>query len=195
MQCRLTRVILTKDFLIGKYASDTSIVGMCDGYNPSGHTDCRKPVGCVSWLDCVTFCNTLSEQEGLTPVYINDGNVECNWEANGYRLPTESEWEYSAYGERHAGFFDDVDLYAVSDHFSGPEAVGPCPNERGLYDMTEMLKSGAGMDTTRILHRMQQIQEPLLLNLVLSERLGVEVTPQSHGLLEYPTENGLKILG
>ena len=53
-----------------------------------------------------------------------------------------------------------------------------------------MLKSGAGMDTTRILNRMQRIQKPLLLNPVPPERLGVEVTPQSHGLLEYPTENG-----
>lgn len=67
----------------------------------SGH-----PIHSISWHDAVKWCNARSEMENLTPAYTVDGgviyrqgvrnDVVCNWNANGYRLPTQAEWENSA---------------------------------------------------------------------------------------------------
>ena len=63
-------------------------------YNPSHFKDDELPIECIGWHEAVLFCNKKSEKGGLQPCYtINGEHVECNFKANGYRLPTEAEWE------------------------------------------------------------------------------------------------------
>ena len=68
-----------------------------------------KPVAMVNWYDVIVWCNAYSEKDGLEPCYTYQGQVlrdssdtascdlaQCSWTATGYRLPSESEWEYAA---------------------------------------------------------------------------------------------------
>ena len=113
------------------------------GANPSRWKGDKNPVEQVRWSDAVKYCNKLSQQERLTPCY-NLTNWQCDFEANGYRLPTEAEWEYACRAGTTTPFFfgrtsDNLGNYAWFDRNSDghPNPVGKKePNPWGLYDIT-----------------------------------------------------------
>jgi formylglycine-generating enzyme required for sulfatase activity len=103
------------------------------------------PVINIGWYDALAYCNWLSKQQRLKPVYTIDGfNVSADWSANGYRLPLESEWEYAARGARKgqawqfsgSGSADEVAWYR-NNAGDKPHAIGlKRANDLGLYDMS-----------------------------------------------------------
>lgn len=112
------------------------------GDNPSRRKQPKNPVESVRWSDGVKFCNARSKLEGLEPCY-NLETWECSFDANGYRLPTEAEWECACRaGAKTAYFFGDnpsqLADYAWFEKNSGghPQPVGQKkPNAWGLYDI------------------------------------------------------------
>ena len=129
-------------FLMDKYLVTQEQYQKVTGANPSRWKADKNPVEQVRWSDAVTFCNKRSELEKLEPCY-DLKTWTCNFEANGYRLPTEAEWEYaSRAGSTTAYFFGDntskLGDYAWFAKNAGghPRPVGQKqPNAWGLYDI------------------------------------------------------------
>ncbi len=104
------------------------------------------PMQHVTWYDAVAYCNWLSEKHGLQKCYVEnqDGGIDLDRSKNGYRLPTEAEWEFAARGgnKSHNTLFAgsakaaDVCWYDDSSKLRGPQKIGTKqPNELGIYDM------------------------------------------------------------
>ncbi|WP_432931317.1 formylglycine-generating enzyme family protein [Microbispora sp. CA-135349] len=101
------------------------------------------PMAEVSWKDAVRFCNLLSETAGLTPCYsfgddLDAQDVVCDWDADGYRLPSEAEWEYACRagttGVRY-GELDEIAWYRENSGGRLHDVGTKAPNAWGLYDM------------------------------------------------------------
>jgi formylglycine-generating enzyme required for sulfatase activity len=106
----------------------------------TAHGD-RLPVEGVSWWDAVRFCNALSQQEELAPAYrLRAGGEAVEWDASadGYRLPTEAEWEHACRAGTTGARYGTLDEIAWHRGNSGERihvVGGRQPNAWGLYDM------------------------------------------------------------
>jgi formylglycine-generating enzyme required for sulfatase activity/class 3 adenylate cyclase len=109
------------------------------GRNPSYFVGGSCPVEMVSWFDAVEFCNELSIAHRLEPVYeISGEQVDSDPARDGYRLPTETEWEHCCRGELDGadryGPIDEIAWYSANSE-GGTHPVGELKPNRGIYDL------------------------------------------------------------
>ena len=134
-----------------------------DGNKLTGDAVLNNPVNYVNWYAAIAYCNKLSLKENLTPCYSVSGVTDwenlayssiptsynsawnaatCNFEADGYRLPTEAEWEWLARGGENYTYagsntVGDVAWYTSITNDTGTREVKTkAPNGYGLYDMS-----------------------------------------------------------
>ncbi|MBB4935509.1 formylglycine-generating enzyme required for sulfatase activity [Lipingzhangella halophila] len=132
-----------RPFLLAPHPVTRELYSVVQGAAPASSAGSRTPVTEVCWIEAVRFCNLLSQETGLSPCYsIGDDpdgqDVVCDWEADGYRLPTEAEWEYAcragSSGDRY-GELDEIAWYRGNSDGMVHDVAAKVPNAWGLHDM------------------------------------------------------------
>ncbi|OUA94352.1 cytoplasmic protein [[Bacillus thuringiensis] serovar konkukian] len=133
--------VQVNSFLLAKYVVTMELYDAITNHTSNLSKDKNKPVVNISWNDAIMFCNLLSKKAGLKEYYsINDGCqiVSCNLDSNGYRLPSEAEWQYACKAGTPGYTYGELQKIAWYNKNSNGEiqAVGKKePNAWGLYDM------------------------------------------------------------
>ncbi len=132
---RSHRTVDLEPFEIGVYAVTQEQLSEVLGVS-APHPE--RPATDVSWLRAVHFCNALSEWEGTEQAYFFDGE-DVTWDvsSDGFRLPTEAEWEFAcragSTGPHYAPLADAA--WTAADGVTSPQPVGgKIPNLNGLFD-------------------------------------------------------------
>lgn len=130
-----------RPFRLARYPVTKGLYDALTNNSPNSSDGELTPFVNVSWHDAISFCNLLSQKNGLKACYSisNDGEtVRCDWESDGYRLPTEAEWQYACKagtaGYRY-GELDKIAWYSENSGGSLHEVGRKDPNPWGLYDM------------------------------------------------------------
>lgn len=159
-----TSDVILSSFYISKYEIIQADYYAVMRFNPSYWQQDDHPVEQVSWFDAIEYCNRRSLNEFLTPCYTystfgtnpnnwpagwntsddNHTNVSCDWTAKGYRLPSESEWQYAAMGGNQSHNYtysgsntiDDVAWYYSNSGDIQHSVGAKSANELGLFDMS-----------------------------------------------------------
>lgn len=142
------QVTLTKSYYMSPYEVTEEL---WDAVMGSGSSTSQKPKGNMTWYEAVSFCNVMSTAHGLTPAYTGSG-TDWSWDqsANGYRLPTEAEWEYACRATSTTAFsnggitatgcdldtnLDAMGWYCNNSGYTGHDVGSKDANQWGLYDM------------------------------------------------------------
>lgn len=109
--------------------------------SPSTIRGDEKPVETISWIEAIEFCNTLSGLRGLQACYsrvLDSDPILFHPERNGFRLPTEAEWQYACQAgstEKRYGDLEEIAWYKENSEGSTHDVGKKTPNNWGLYDM------------------------------------------------------------
>ena len=140
-----THSVTLSPFYIGKFEVTQSQWEYITGTNPSLLKSENRPVENIDWYRAIHFCNSLSLLEGFTPCYsINGNSISWDISSNGYRLPTEAEWEFAARGGNLSQLYlfsgsyfpDTVAWYVLNSNNVSHDVGTKGHNELGIYDMS-----------------------------------------------------------
>lgn len=138
--------VTVSDYYISKFEVTQAEYKAVMGENPSFFTGDDLPLESISWMEAIQYCNIRSTQEGLTPAYVVDGqSISWDRSTNGYRLPTEAEWEYACRTGTETPFNTETSIsadeanywghypYLIEDHYF---SQGNLETKPGVYRQT-----------------------------------------------------------